>query len=67
MIMIGGAVHEQDRGRGIYRSLIAARWRTAIERGIPALVTAANHQSRPILERLGFDKLGAIEIHVDVP
>ncbi|HEV8462354.1 MAG TPA: hypothetical protein VGQ38_16765, partial [Gaiellaceae bacterium] len=55
------------RWRGIYRSLIAARWRTAIERGIPALVTAANHQSRPILERLGFDKLGAIEIHVDVP
>jgi GNAT superfamily N-acetyltransferase len=67
MIMIGGAVHEQDRGRGIYRSLIAARWRTAIERGIPALVTAANHQSRPILERLGFDNLGAIEIHADMP
>src|SRR5262249_10897896 len=49
MIMIGGAVREEDRGRGIYRSLMAARWRTAVERGLPALVTAANHQSGPIL------------------
>ena len=65
MIMIGGAVRAEDRGRGVYRSLVSARWRTAIERGTPALVTAANSQSAPILERLGFERLGEIEIYGD--
>jgi GNAT superfamily N-acetyltransferase len=65
LMMIGGAVLPEARGRGVYRSLVAARWRTAVERGLPALVTTANHNSRPILERLGFERLGDVEIWID--
>ena len=38
----------------------------ARERDLPALVNAANNQSCPILERLGFDRLGEIDIYGDV-
>jgi GNAT superfamily N-acetyltransferase len=65
LTMIGGAVLPEARGRGVYRSLVAARWRTAVERGVPALVTTANDQSAPILRRVGFEDLGAVEIWVD--
>src|SRR5581483_1492024 len=47
LMMVGGAVLPEERGRGIYRALVAARWATAVERGVPALVTAANEQSAP--------------------
>jgi ribosomal protein S18 acetylase RimI-like enzyme len=65
LVMIGGAVLPEARGRGVYRSLVGARWRTAQERGIPALIADANDQSAPILRRLGFEELGAIEVWLD--
>jgi hypothetical protein len=65
LMMIGGAVLPEARGRGVYRSLVAARWRTAVERGIPALVTTANSQSAPILRSVGFEHLGNVEVWVD--
>jgi N-acetylglutamate synthase-like GNAT family acetyltransferase len=65
LVMTGGAVLPEARGRGIYRSLVGARWRTAQERGIPALVADAIDQSAPILRRLGFQELGAIEVWLD--
>lgn len=65
LLMIGGSVLPDARGRGVYRTLIAARWQTAVERGVPALVTAANTQSAPILRRLGFEELGAIDVYAE--
>jgi len=54
----GGSVREDMRGRGVYRSLVRARWDHAVERGTPALTVQAGHLSRPILERLGFQIVG---------
>jgi len=65
LMMVGGAVLPEERGRGIYRALVAARWATAVERGVPALVTAANEQSAPILRRLGFAELGEIAVYTE--
>ena len=65
LVLIGGSVLREARGRGAYRSLVAARWRSAADRGLGALVTAANTQSEPILTRLGFERLGEIQIWVD--
>jgi predicted acetyltransferase len=65
LVLIGGSVLPDARGRGAYRSLVAARRRSAAERGLGALVTAANTQSGPILTRLGFEALGEIQIWVD--
>lgn len=65
LMMIGGSVLPEARGRGVYRSLVAARWRTAVERGTPALVTSANTESGPILRRLGFEHLGDVQIWMD--
>lgn len=64
-VMIGGSVLPEARGRGIYRSLVAARWAAARARGLDALVTAANDQSGPILERLAFERLGEVEVWSD--
>jgi GNAT superfamily N-acetyltransferase len=64
-VMIGGSVLPEARGHGVYRSLVAARWAAARERGLDALVTAANGQSGPILERLAFDRLGEVEVWSD--
>ena len=65
MVMIGGSVLPEARGRGAYRTLVAERWRATEARGLRALVTSANDQSRPILERVGFERIGEIEIWVD--
>lgn len=56
--LIGGSVRSDMRGRGIYRSLVRARWDHAVERGTPALTVQAGKMSRPILERLGFEIVG---------
>ena len=61
----GGAVLPHARGRGAYRTLVAARWADAVERGTPALVTQAGAMSRPILERLGFRTVAEITILLD--
>ncbi len=55
VFLIAGAVEEWARGRGVYRSLVRARWDDAVARGTPALVTEAMPDtSYPILKRLGF-------------
>jgi hypothetical protein len=55
VFLIAGAVLPWARGRGVYRSLVRARWDDAVARGTPALVTEAlPDTSYPILKRLGF-------------
>ncbi len=53
----GGGTVEGWRGRGIYRALVAHRARDAVKRGYRYLQVDASHQSRPVLERLGFEPL----------
>jgi len=53
----GGGTVEGWRGRGVYRALVAHRARAALERGYRYLQVDASSQSRPILERLGFEAL----------
>jgi GNAT superfamily N-acetyltransferase len=57
----GGATLPQARGRGAYSALVAARWVDAERRGTPALVVQAGPMSAPILERLGFETIAAVE------
>lgn len=55
LFLIGGATAHWARGRGVYRALVGARWRYAVERGTPALtVHAISTTSSPILRRIGF-------------
>ncbi len=62
VFLIAGAVAPWARGRGLYRSLVRARWDDAVKRGTPALVTQANPEtSYPILRGLGFEEI--CEIH----
>jgi GNAT superfamily N-acetyltransferase len=63
--LFGGAVLEEARGRGVYRSLVRARWDHAVERGTPALTVQAGRMSRPILERLGFEFIAPVRVFVD--
>jgi GNAT superfamily N-acetyltransferase len=49
----GGSVVEGWRGRGIYRALVAARARAALELGVRFLHSDCTAMSRPILERSG--------------
>ena len=63
--LFGGAVIAEARGRGVYRALLEARWRFAVDRGTPALTIQAGRMSRPIVEGLGFQYIGAGRIFVD--
>ncbi len=65
VMMSGGATLPAARGRGAYRALVAARWRDAVARGVPVLVTQAGAMSRPILRRLGFREVCQIRIFLD--
>jgi hypothetical protein len=65
LALFGGATLPAKRGRGAYRALIEARWREAVERGHPALLTQGGSMSRPILERLGFEPVGRIDMLLD--
>ena len=49
----GGSTLPAFRGRGIYRALVAARARSAVERGISLIHSDCTDMSRPILERSG--------------
>ncbi len=49
----GGSTLPEFRGRGIYRALVAARARSAVERGIRLIHSDCTDMSRPILERSG--------------
>lgn len=61
-LLMGGAVLPKARGRGVYTSLVHARWREAVERGVPRLLVGAGTMSAPILEKLGFEELGQIRL-----
>ncbi len=63
--LFGGSVLEEARGRGVYQSLIAARWEAAVARDTPALTVQAGRMSKPIVERLGFAEVGQAHIYVD--
>jgi len=54
----GSGTHQDHRGRGVYRSLVRARWDAADAHGTPALTVSAGDMSRPVLERLGFTIVG---------
>jgi hypothetical protein len=67
VFLIAGSVLEWARGRGVYRSLVRARWDDAVARGTPALVTEAlPDTSYPILKRIGFVEVGTIRRLEDV-
>jgi hypothetical protein len=66
LVLYGGATSPQARGRGAYRALIRARWDDAVARGTPALITQGGSMSRPILERLGFERVGEVHMLLDV-
>jgi GNAT superfamily N-acetyltransferase len=55
LLLWGGSVLEQARGRGCYRALVRARWDEAVRLGTPALTVSANDQSGPALRKLGFE------------
>jgi GNAT superfamily N-acetyltransferase len=55
----GGGTVEEWRGRGVYRALVAHRARIAAERGYRHLRVDASEDSRPILARLGFVRIGS--------
>ncbi|MGW3650331.1 GNAT family N-acetyltransferase [Streptomyces sp. NPDC000878] len=63
----GGGTVETWRGKGIYRALVAHRARDAVERGYRYLQVDASHQSRPVLERLGFEPLTTTTPYVYEP
>ncbi|MEU6715677.1 GNAT family N-acetyltransferase [Nonomuraea sp. NPDC046802] len=56
----GGGTVPEWRGRGVYRALVAYRAREAAARGYEYLQVDASDDSRPILARLGFERLSWI-------
>jgi GNAT superfamily N-acetyltransferase len=67
LLLWGGSVRDDARGRGCYRALVRARWDEAVRRGTPALTVSANDKSSPVLRRLGFEKLLEFRRIEDVP
>jgi hypothetical protein len=65
LLLYGGATLPRARGRGAYRALVRARWDDAVALGTPALITQGGSMSRPILERLGFERVGEVQMLVD--
>jgi GNAT superfamily N-acetyltransferase len=63
--LFGGTVLPEARGRGVYSSLVRARWDMAVGRGTPALTVQAGRMSKPILERLGFEFVTPVRVFVD--
>ncbi len=49
----GGATVPEWRGRGLYRALVSARARSALDRGLRYIQSDCTPMSRPILERSG--------------
>jgi len=65
LLLYGGATVSRARGRGAYRALLRARWDEAVSRGRPTLITQGGSMSRPILERLGFEPVGHVNMLLD--
>ncbi|TML71835.1 MAG: GNAT family N-acetyltransferase [Actinobacteria bacterium] len=61
----GAATLRAARGQGAYRALVRARWDEAVKRGTPALVILAGAMSRPILERVGFERVCDLTVLFD--
>ncbi len=61
-ILLGGSTLPWARGRGVYTSLVHARWRDTAERGVPRIAVSAGPMSAPILERLGFEPIGTVRL-----
>jgi hypothetical protein len=66
LLLYGGATVPRARGRGAYKALNRARWDDAVARGTPALITQGGSMSRPILEKLGFERVGEVHMLLDV-
>ena len=65
LLLYGGATLPRARGRGAYRAVLHARWQEAARNGTPALITQGGSMSRPILERLGFERVGEVHMLLD--
>jgi GNAT superfamily N-acetyltransferase len=65
-LMLGGATLPEARGKGAYVSLVHARWQAAVERGTPRLIVSAGPESTPILEHLGFERIGGVKLMVQL-
>jgi hypothetical protein len=65
LLLYGGATLARARGRGAYRALNRARWDDAVALGTPALITQGGSMSRPILECLGFERVGEVHMLLD--
>ncbi len=63
----GGSTLAAWRGRGIYKSLVAARARVAAARGVKYLQVDASADSEPILRRLGFRAITTTTPYVWTP
>ena len=61
-LLLGGATLPEARGRGVYTALVHARWRETVARGVPRIVVSAGPMSAPILQRLGFERLGRVRL-----
>jgi GNAT superfamily N-acetyltransferase len=62
LVLNSSSVLPEARGRGAYRTLVAAAWARALELGKPALVVQAGSMSRPILERSGFQPICVLDL-----
>jgi len=65
LLLYGGATARRARGRGAYRAVLHARWEEAVRNGTPALITQGGSMSRPILERIGFQRVGGVHMLMD--
>jgi GNAT superfamily N-acetyltransferase len=63
--LCGAAVVPAFRGRGVYRALVASRWRDAVDSDKPALAVQAGAMSRPILRRCGFEEVCTVDVLLD--
>lgn len=63
----GGSTVPEQRGRGLYRALVAHRARRAALRGVRYLEVDASDDSRPILRRLGFTAVTTTTPYVWTP
>ena len=61
-VLMGASTLARKRRRGVYTALVQARWEDAVARGAPRLTTAAGPMSTPILERLGFERIGGVRL-----
>jgi GNAT superfamily N-acetyltransferase len=61
-LLLGGATLPDARGRGVYTALVHARWRETVARGVPRMVVSAGPMSAPILQNLGFVRLGRVRL-----